>query len=89
MGRILIGRKFRFCEEPFVDFTVRQILESIILRNTQRQNKGTGETSWLFTQAIQIAEELCLTLIALTVQLTALSVMGAIRNYYCFDSICD
>ena len=51
--------------------------------NTQRQNKGTGETSWLFTQAIQIAEELCLTLIALTVQLTDLSVMGAIRNYYC------
>ena len=83
MGRILIGRKFRFCEEPFVDFTVRQILESIILRNTQRQNKGTGETSWLFTQAIQIAEELCLTLIALTVQLTDLSVMSAIRNFYC------
>ena len=29
MGRILIGRKFRFCEEPFVDFAVSQILESI------------------------------------------------------------
>lgn len=27
-----------------------------------------------------------MTLIALTVQLTDLSVMGAIRNYYCFDS---
>lgn len=60
-----------------------------VLLNAQRQNKGTGETSWLFTQAIQIAEELCLTLIALTVQLTDLSVMSAIRNYFCFDSICD
>ena len=60
-----------------------------VLLNARSQNKGTGETNWLFTQAIQIAEELCLTLIALTVQLTDLSVMGALRNYYCFDSICD
>ena len=29
MCRILIGRKFRFCEDPFEGFAVRQILDSI------------------------------------------------------------
>ena len=33
MCRILIGRKFRFCEDPFKDFAVKQILDSIAQRS--------------------------------------------------------
>lgn len=47
MGRVLIGRKSRFCEDPFEGSAVRQILDSIAQHS--EAIKGTGETSWLFT----------------------------------------